>query len=173
MKRNKPDLDRLKECFSYDPLTGEFRHSLRRQGVKFGAIAGRLDKDGYRMLKMDYVVYRAHLCAWYIMTGVWPEIEIDHKNGKTGENIFTNLREATRSQQGANTAHRKTSRSKFKGVTLVRYGKDKFKYRACISCMGNRTYIGWYDKEEDAGKAYMTEARRLFGEFASNRFAAS
>ena len=41
-----------------------------------------------------------------MVTGVDPEeLEVDHKNGKEGDDRWENLRLATRSQNGVNTRH--------------------------------------------------------------------
>ena len=89
---------------------------------------------------------------------------VDHKNRDGLDNRKANLRIATRAQNQYN--RRKTSKktsSKYKGVDLDR---SKNKYRAIISCDGKRIFLGYFNNEIDAAKAYDKAARIYHGEFA-------
>lgn len=163
-----PSLERMKTCFNYDEATGIFTHALARQGVKLGARADRWASRGYRRIKIDYVEYPAHRCAWLIVHGAWPPDEVDHINGVRDDNRIENLRLADRYQQMRNTQKPVTSRNRLKGVTKVKSGRGHL-WRAQITHMGEHIYIGWYPTEEIAADAYMDKARMLSGEFASNR----
>jgi hypothetical protein len=162
-----PSLERLKACFNYDEATGIFTHALARQGVKLGSRADRWATRNYRRIKIDYIEYAAHRCAWYIVHGVWPSDEIDHINGLPDDNRICNLREANKFQQAANTRKYVTgTTSRFKGVSFVKYGST-YKWRAAIFCNGKRTYLGWYDSEIQAAEAYCLASEELFGEFSA------
>jgi len=50
------------------------------------------------------------------MTRKWPAYAVDHRNLDKGDNRWDNLREATRSQNMANTSLPSTNTSGFKGV---------------------------------------------------------
>jgi hypothetical protein len=156
----------LNELFSYDPATGHFTHKKRRHGAPHGKRAGTPDQEGYWQIKVLGKYYRAHLCAWLIVHGEWPTLEVDHINRDPSDNRIENLRLATRSQQRANSRGHRGKSSKYKGVTYVPYGKSRFKWRAQICKDYKWTYLGWFDVEEDAAAAYNAAAKRMFGEFA-------
>lgn len=166
--RPLPSRERLQELFSYDPAVGVFTHKRRRCGAKHGDVAGVVDKDGHRKIKIDGKYYFAHLCAWMWVYGVQPKDEIDHRNGMPGENWISNLREATRSQNKANCRAKRGTFSGLKGVTRQNYGKQGWKWRAQICKDGQRHYLGWYDTAEEAHERYVSVAREFFGEFASD-----
>jgi hypothetical protein len=93
---------------------------------------------------------------------------VDHINGDGLDNRKKNLRIATRTQNQCN--RKKTSAitsSKYKGVHLCR---KRNKYRAIIGCSGKRIFLGYFDNETDAAKAYDEAAKKYHGEFAKLNF---
>lgn len=89
---------------------------------------------------------------------------IDHINGDGLDNRKANLRSCSRAENLHNT--RKTARpcsSRFKGV---RFHRRHGKYLAEIQAHGKRRYLGCFESEEDAARAYDSAARRLHGQFA-------
>jgi len=100
--------------------------------------------------------------------GFPPDCFIDHKNHNGLDNRKENLRIATPAQNACNT--RKMSKpcsSKYKGVS---YDSDKNLWRAYITYNGKRIYLGRFDNEADAAKAYDAAAKLYFGRFASLNF---
>lgn len=93
-----------------------------------------------------------------------PLEDIDHRNRDSLDNRRENLRKATASKNGANSKSRGGS-SKFKGVSLTRG-----LWRASIRVNYKTTYLGGFDSEETAARAYDEAARRLHGEFARVNF---
>ena len=154
--------DRLQEVLDYSPETGEFRWKVTTaRSVKVGALAGYLDNNGYRKIRIDKEHYLAHRLAWFYMTGEWPGKDIDHRNGDPTDNRICNLREVTNSQNCQNSA-RSWGRSKYRGVSWHKGGK---KWNAQISVDGQRMHLGYFPTEELAAVAYQ-EARRKFHPFA-------
>lgn len=88
---------------------------------------------------------------------------VDHIDGNRLNNQRSNLRLATKSQNGANRGAPSNNKSGFKGVHF-----DKFnnKWRAEIWCNNKRKRIGRFERIEDAARAYNETAKELFGEFA-------
>jgi hypothetical protein len=165
---NKPwleiPLEQLRAAYSYDPATGEIRHLLPDRGPRVqGAIAGTLDRLGYRHLNYRKRFYKGHRVAWALHYGAWPEGEIDHINGDPGDNRIVNLRICTRLQNQMNRAAQKNNKLGKKGVQSIYEGR---RYRAKISLRGKTIHLGCFKRMEDAVAAREAAERRLFGEFA-------
>lgn len=89
--------------------------------------------------------------------------QVDHRNGDGLDNQRSNLREATRTQNNANSRRRTDNTSGFKGVTLdARIGR----WNARIHVNGRRRSLGYFATAEQAAVAYDSAAREIFGEFA-------
>ena len=168
-RRPLPDFDRLHELFSYEPETGHLRWKIGRAQMKAGDIAGHPgDVDGgYVKIGVDGKIYRAHLLIWKMVTGKEPIHQIDHENMIKHDNRWRNLREATESQNRANTGLLSSNKSGLKGVSRysagAAYGKP---WQASIQINGKTRYIGHFSTKEAAHAAYAVEADKLFGKFA-------
>ena len=91
---------------------------------------------------------------------------VDHIDGNGTNNRRANLRVCTRAQNLYNSKPR-PSRSQYKGV---RYDKRKQKWVAEITHRGKKHYLGSFNEEIQAAKAYDPQARQLFGPFAHLNF---
>ena len=87
---------------------------------------------------------------------------VDHKNGDGLDNSRSNLRIATKAQNGQNKTKRKGTSSQYKGVCLHKSGK----WVAAIVVNGKRVHLGCYAAEQEAARAYDAAATTHFGEFA-------
>jgi len=93
---------------------------------------------------------------------------IDHINQDGMDNRSANLRAATRAQNLHN--RKKSSRpcsSKYKGVS---WHKSLFKWQAAIMFENKRIYLGCFNSEIDAAKAYDEAAKKYHGQFACLNF---
>lgn len=173
-KRSLLTAELLREHLRYDPATGDLwwiKPGPKRQLDRpAGTIAMRGRPNGpktyYRHLGISvkpgvYEKRYAHELIWLYMTGRWAHPEVDHKNQNGLDNRWSNLREATRSQQCANR--------------IVRPNRLKGAYRADtktpmwfshIKKDGKKTYLGLYPTEQEAHDAYRKAAKRLHGKFA-------
>lgn len=155
---------RLKEVLHYDPETGIFTWLMFRGGKATAGIrAGRTHYRGYRYIKVKQVAYAEHRLAWLYMIGKMPADQIDHINGDKADNRFSNLREATNSQNHMNRPVRSDSRSQAKGVKWLPANK---KWTARIQVGNKRIYLGFFTTMEEAAEAYRRGAEKYFGEFA-------
>lgn len=93
---------------------------------------------------------------------------VDHRNLNSLDNTRPNLRNATRSQNqfNRNKIKSKTS-SRFMGVC---FDKRRKKWCAYITVEGKRIWLGYFDSEIEAAKAYDEAAKKYHGEFARLNF---
>jgi len=91
---------------------------------------------------------------------------VDHRNHKSLNNTRMNLRIATRSQNSCNNKKTRGCSSKYKGVHRDKKGL----WRAKIHFNGKEIFLGCFEKEIDAAKAYDKAAKELHGEFAVLNF---
>lgn len=161
--RTPPTIARLRELYSYDPLTGILSwnqptyNAVRKRGDSAGGIVG----NGYLNAWVDRVPYGVHRIAYAIMTGIWPKAEIDHINGRRNDNRWVNLRLATRLQNAKNVSSRKQTKSGVRGVHP--FGEKFFAY---INYDGKRHHLGVFQTIEAATAARKTAEGKHFGEFA-------
>lgn len=87
---------------------------------------------------------------------------IDHADGDTLNNCLSNLRKADFTESSRNRGSR-TGRSRFKGV----YWRERSqKWEVYIKLENSRPYLGSFDCEIEAGKAYNKRCKQEFGKFA-------
>ncbi len=90
---------------------------------------------------------------------------IDHQNRNRTDCRKSNLRIANYSQNGANRKSRKNSASKYLGV----FRKRKL-WMAAISKNKRMIYLGSFNSQIKAAKAYDIKANELHGDFANLNF---
>lgn len=165
-KTNQLTAMRARELFEYSPRAGTLRWRFRK-GKKIGPdlIAGYIDHEGYRVVRVDGVNYRGHRLIWLIVHGKWPRDMLDHINGERSDNRLENLREATNAQNQMNKKGRQGGASGYKGVSIIRR-RGRIQYRPQITVGGKAVVMGYYDTPEAAYAVYCREAVRAFGEFA-------
>lgn len=138
--------------------------------IKKGDVAGKQDKDGSWSVRFRCQRYRIHRIIYYLHTGEDPiGFLIDHIDLNPANNKVENLRKATNSTNQANTLKKTNLTSKYKGVS---WSKQSKKWKAGIYINKKQKHLGFFDKEEDAGKAYDYAARQVFGQYAKLNFSA-
>lgn len=153
--------ERLRELLDYDPETGVFRWKVRTSNrIKVGDVAGcaRINREYVKIKIVGHKIgFYAHRLAWLYVYGEWPSGDVDHINGKKGDNSISNLRLADRSKNMQNLKiANKNSRTGLLGVHI-----DKKKFGASITLNYKRIYIGNFDTAEEAHQAYLEAKRRL------------
>lgn len=131
-----------------------------------GKVVGTVSKtDGYRYVKFRQKRILVHRVVFYIHHQFIPD-EIDHINRKRDDNRIENLRVAdTHSNNlGNQSIQARNKSSKYKGVC---WDKSRKKWMAGIKHNGKRIYIGRFESEQLAAKAYNEYAIKIFGDFAN------
>lgn len=95
------------------------------------------------------------------LTAPSADVEIDHRNGDGLDNRRSNLRFATKSQNGMNRGKQRNNTTGYKGVGLL-HGR----FTASIERDQRRYHLGSFDTPEEAAAAYAVAAANLHGEFA-------
>jgi hypothetical protein len=94
--------------------------------------------------------------------------EVDHRDGNGLNNLRSNFRIVTHAGNAqARQTPRKGKSSRYRGV---RFHKTSQKWTAQIKTGGRNRWLGSFQLEEDAARAYDFAARRLFGELAQLNF---
>lgn len=93
-------------------------------------------------------------------------LHVDHRDGDGLNNVRNNLRPASYRQNHMNRRPNANTRCGFKGVWSTVEGK----YQARLESNGQRFFLGTFDSQEDAARAYDTKATEVFGEFARLNF---
>jgi len=151
----------LKRVLSYDPDTGILTWLMALRKGRSGCRAGwRRSITGYRAITIDGETFPEHRLVWLYMTGKWPLTEIDHKNLIIDDNRWSNLREATRSQNKYNRTKQSNNRIGLKGVSSHRN-----KWRAVIQVNGKQKNLGSFATKEMAYAAYCKAAEMIHQQY--------
>ncbi len=155
--------DRLRKLLDYDTATGRFVWRVTRQCRRVGDCAGCVENNGYMRIRVDGQRHMAHRLAFMHVYGRCPSGQIDHIDGDRTNNRIDNLREASPSENIANTGRLRTNTSGLKGAFFKR---ETARWFAKIVKNGRSRHLGYFATAEEAHAAYVAEAQRLHGSFA-------
>ncbi len=137
---------------------GKYKWSVVGTGKNLYAV--RNVKVGPRLTK----IIRLHREIMHAPKGML----VDHKNSDGLDNLGSNLRLATHSQNQCNKRKtRSKTTSQFRGVY---FDKRRVQWQAYIRYNGKRKYLGKFKDETEAAKAYDRAARKYHKEFARLNF---
>lgn len=159
----------LRDHFEYLPETGHFIRlwpvmgGVGRRSIQDwpGDRAGTKSGSGYRHLSINRRLYMEHRLAWLYMTGSWPNLEIDHRNGIRDDNRFANLREVTVSQNRMNSLGQKRRVGPYPGVYQTKDGV----FAAQIKFQGRVIPLGTHLTAEIAREVRIAAEKQYFGEY--------
>jgi hypothetical protein len=146
-----------------------------------GKVATVSDEDYERVSKLKWFAWwQGH--TWYACADIDREriymhrfilglerdgYQVDHLDRNGLDNQRENLRLATPRMNRHNMRKQDCTSSKYRGVSWY---KRHSKWKARIQDCGKHHWLGYFDSEEAAAKAYDHEARRLFGPHAALNF---
>jgi hypothetical protein len=135
----------LRMMLSYEPQTGHLYWIIGGGRRRMDVPAGKLCKDGYRRVGINNKHYAAHRLAWALMTGEYPEDQLDHVNRNRDDNRWENLRKATCQENNCN----KGRDPALLGTTFISsIGKWQAQFRG--------RYLGTFSTAQEANEAYLT-----------------
>lgn len=150
----------LRSILHYDPLTGVFMWKGKRARRDMqGVVAGTIGRSGHVKICINKSLYYAHRLAWFYMTGNWPKNQIDHIDGNPASNIFTNLRDVSRSVNEQN--RKKANKNSKTGFLGVSWSAERNKYVAAITSNNKVTSLGRFNTLKEACDAYLAAKRKL------------
>jgi hypothetical protein len=170
--RNDLSPEFVLSILSYDPETGDLTWKHRTDMPNFwnaryaGKTAGCPHNMGYTRIRINEISYLAHRLIWLIVTGIWPDKQIDHINGIRSDNRLINLRKASSSNNNANKTLKNATG--YKGVS--KWEKDGLVYyNARVTKDYKTRSLGYFKTPEEAYKAYCKAASDTHGEFFKSR----
>ncbi len=155
---------RVHELLALNPDLGRFTRKVSRGGARAGTIAGSRDALGRVRIQIDGENHYAHRLIFFMVKGRWPEGEIDHIDGNPANNRWSNLREATRTE---NNRNRSTQSNNTSGVTGVVWLARRGKWRASIVVNRRKIHLGYFTEFEEAVAARCAAEVKYFGEFSA------
>ncbi len=137
-------------------------------GKKVGDLVGLSTlKSGHQNCFLTFsgklVGYSVGQIAWFLYTKKWPDGEIDHKDCDPKNNLFKNLRIASRGEQCVNRAAGRKGRVN-KGVYKRGYGE---KWSAQIWIDKRCVNLGTFNSEDEAAEVRELATTMLHGDFAN------
>lgn len=128
---------------------------------------------------LSFTTYKKDKTSWkkpvhWYMKHVFKQLNrfgdnfIDHKDMNKHNNLLSNLRISTKSQNQWNRGpnNKKNRYSKYKGVTFVTGGKRIKRWRASLSVNGICVFCKHFSTEIEAVLEYNKQAKIYHGEFA-------
>ena len=149
----------------YVPRTGLFWRLRLHASVVAGSVS---KQDGYLRIGFgdnteEYAEFHlGHRLAWFMVTGSWPEEEIDHEDTIRHHNQWTNLRPASHTN---NIYNRQVQKNNTSGIKGVAWHKPRQKWRAYVFKDYKQQHIGLFDTKEEAASAVEIRQREMHKEF--------
>jgi len=153
-----PSQELLQEWFT--DMGSYLKWNKRGKGIKIDR-AGSLGSDGYIQLTFQRSNYKAHRLMWILRNGPIPDgLEVDHIDGDRSNNLDSNHRLGTRSQNARNIIAMKSNTSGHTGIS-----PHCGKWVVHIRLNKKPTHVGYYETIEEAIEARDEAWALHYGEF--------
>ena len=149
----------LKSILHYDEFTGIFTRLKSAGCVMAGSICNTHNNEDYIVIGVSRKNYKSHRLAFLYVLGAFPVNQVDHKNGIRDDNAWSNLREATNSENAQNK--RKAQSNNIVGYLGVQFSVRNKNFVARIKLNGKDKYLGCFAFAEEASERYLAEKRKL------------
>jgi hypothetical protein len=146
--------DQLRALFQY--VDGEL--------IRNGKVAGSVNKQGYRIICVNYKMYKAHRLVFLYHHGYEPK-QVDHIDGNKLNNKIENLRPANNSKNMMNRGMMKNNTSGSKGVF---FDKETNKWRVAIRFNTQLHSFGRFENKELAELVAIEARNKYHKEFANH-----
>ena len=137
--KERPEPALVASVIDYDPKTGimlwrtrdksSFRSGKAGEAIRWNsrysgkpAFTAKMN-GGYLCGAINKVGMQAHVVAWCIHSGGWPEGTIDHINGVRDDNRILNLRDVSQEENARNSKKPKNNTSGVMGVSYCKRDK--------------------------------------------------
>ena len=156
---------RLTSDGELERISSPYEPRLKIHKFKMGIVKGSVGPGYYLRFKHRQEIggkqriMRVHRMVFLLHYGYLPDC-IDHINNRRLDNNPANLRAVTSAQNCSNRTSAKSAVSKYLGVH-----KQRKKWRAEISIDGANKYLGSFEREVDAAKAYDVAAYKTLRSF--------
>lgn len=163
------DASRLRSILHYNPETGVmvWLKPSPYHAEKAGQLAGSPTPSGcgkaYVNISIDGKKHKRSRLAWLYMTGEQPSLQIDHINGDSLDDRWSNLRQATATQNAWNH-HKRAKRSDLPMGVRVNASSGRFAARIAVNKA--MMSLGTFDTPQEAAAAYQEARERFYGDFA-------
>ncbi|EOA5670578.1 HNH endonuclease, partial [Pseudomonas aeruginosa] len=148
--------EELRRLLSYCPETGEFRWKVKPPGkVQIGDLAGTKG-EAFVYIRFEGRRQKAHRLAFLYMTGEMPLGNVDHIDGNSANNAWSNLRLCTHAENMQNRKVSKRNKSGFLGVS-----KHSSGWQATIAKDKKYYHLGLFKTPEEAHQAYLAAKAQL------------
>lgn len=162
------ELSKLFGLYSSSPSGLIWKNPSSRR-VKSGSVAGADNGTGHFQVKVRGSQYLTSRIIYQITNNVVLQAcdIVDHIDGNPYNNDSANLRIST-IQQNCRNITKKCGISKYRGVSY--YPNRTKKWMASITIDSKLTYLGRFETEEEAAKAYDEAARKIDTLFYKTNF---
>jgi hypothetical protein len=132
--------------------------------IRKGKIAGTINSLGYRVICVDYKIYKAHRLVFLYHHGYFPK-EIDHIDTDKLNNRIENLRAA---DSFINAMNRGTMKNNTSGSKGVFWCKDHQKWRVAVRINKKLRSFGRFEDIELAELVAIEVRNKYHKEFANH-----
>lgn len=155
----------LLTMLSYDPIIGKFTWLINKGNKKIGDIAGSINGKGYLCIQLNGRKYLASRLAFLYMTGSFPNNLVDHIDHDPSNTIWTNLREATFTENNQNKSKNKNNTTGIKGVS---WDSNSNRWKAQIYYNNKKKHLGLFSSKEEAKEVVELIRAMLHNDFTCN-----